>query len=156
MSRASLWSAMYFEKYRRRSHDSPRTQYFLSAPNYFVYSKIFLLVQKSLICELCLWAVLQCFVAYLTGVSVRNKFYIRTEEGTSPISQYEGQLYYQYQAWGSELNPQHLHLKNLMWHHAPGTPVLGRQSKQLLGASWPASLTIQQWFPMQCDRISKK
>lgn len=38
------------------------------------------------------------------------------------------------------LDCQQLHLKNLMWHHVPGRPVLGRQSKQLLGASWLASL----------------
>lgn len=47
----------------------------------------------------------QCFVAYLIGVSVRNKFYIRTEEGESHISQYEGQLHDQDQAWGSAFEP---------------------------------------------------
>lgn len=93
---------MYLEKYMRSHESLKATQYFLSAPNYFVYSKIFLLVQRSLTVS---YVSGQCFVAYLIGVSVRNKFYIRTEERASHISQYEGQLHDQDQAWGSECEP---------------------------------------------------
>lgn len=150
---------MYLEKYMRRlhdsltatSHDCPRTQYFLSAPNYSVYSKKFLLVQRSLIFELCLRAVL---CVHLIGVSVRNKFYIRTEEGASHISQYEGQLHYQDQARGCEFGlPTSAFKKPDV---APCSRNTTTGEAELLGASWPASLTIQQWFPMQCDHISKK
>lgn len=89
----------------------------------------------------------QYFVAHLIGVSVRNKFYIRTEEGASHISQYEGQLHYQDQARGCEFGlPTSAFKKPDV---APCSRNTSTGEAELLGASWPASLTIQQWF--QCS-----
>lgn len=97
----------------------------------------------------------QYFVAYLIGVSVRNKFYIRTEEGASHISQYEGQLHYQDQAWGCEFG-----LPTSAFKKPDVAPCSGKTStgeaEQTAPGSLLASQSIQQWFPMQRDHISKK
>lgn len=127
-------------------HDSPRTQYFLSTSSYFVY-KITCPKRSDF------WAVIYSLPD--NNVCLEQALHQNWRVGQSHCT-----------VWGPAALPTSslriwvwtpsICVKNLMQQHAPVTRSWEGRERQMLGASWPVSLTIQQRFQMQWNRISKK